>query len=195
MYIWRNVSGESYCLKNEYGNLLKMGYAGSVRWMTGHMYVFHNTILQPDGKGFGGLGCARSQSGIARYIYHCTTRNNILHVRETDAASISYRGGDNDFDYDLANKGVPAGHESHGIKGIPAYVSGAGFDFATKIGNFQLDKTSVGYDAGELIPNFSDGYTGVAPDMGAHENGWAVLAFGVNAVFVPPSGEILNPKF
>ncbi|MHC4191776.1 MAG: right-handed parallel beta-helix repeat-containing protein, partial [Planctomycetota bacterium] len=26
-YIWRNVSGESYCLKNEYGNLLKMGYA------------------------------------------------------------------------------------------------------------------------------------------------------------------------
>ncbi len=180
MYIWRNVSGESYCLKHEYGNLLKMGYADGVRWMTGHMYVFHNTILQPDRKGFGGLGGAR------RYIYHCTTRNNILHVRETDSASISYRGGDNDFDYDLYNKGVRAGHESHGIKGIPAYVSGAGFDFATKTGNFQLDKTSAGYDAGELIPNFSVGYTGVAPDMGAHENGWDDMAFGVNAIFVPP---------
>ncbi|MHC4569618.1 MAG: right-handed parallel beta-helix repeat-containing protein, partial [Planctomycetota bacterium] len=76
-YIWRNVSGESYCLKNEYGNLLKMGYARGLEWMTGHMYVFHNTISQPDGKGFSGLGCARNQSGIARYIYHCTTRNNI----------------------------------------------------------------------------------------------------------------------
>jgi len=186
MYIWRNVSGESYCPAYEYGNLLKMGYADGVRWMTGHMYVFHNTILQPDGKGFSGLGCARSQSGIARYIYHCTTRNNILHVRETDGASISSRGGDNDFDYDLANKGVPEGHQSHGIKGIPTYVPGAGFDFATKTGKFQLDKTSAGYDAGELIPNFSDGYTGVAPDMGAHENGWDDMAFGVNAVFVPP---------
>ena len=185
-YIWRNVSGESYCLKNEYGNLLKMGYAKGLEWMTGHMYVFHNTILQPDGKGFGGLGCARSQSGIARYIYHCTTRNNILHVRETDAASISYRGGDNDFDFDLHNKDVPKGHKSHGIKGIPTYISGAGFDFATITGNFQLDKSSVGYDAGELIPNFSDGYTGVAPDMGAHENGWDDMEFGVNAVFVPP---------
>jgi len=174
MYIWRNVSGESYCLKNEYGNLLKMGYADGVRWMT-----------EPDGKGFGGLGCARSQSGIARYIYHCTTRNNILHVRERDAVSISYRGGDNDFDYDLHSKNVPQGHESHGIKGIPTYVSSAGFDFATMTGNFQLDQSSVGYDAGELIPNFSDGYTGVAPDMGAHESGWDDMEFGVNAVFVP----------
>ncbi len=180
-YIWRNVSGESYCPKNEYGNFLKMGYANGLEWMTGHMYVFHNTILQPDGKGFGGLGCARSQSGIARYIYHCTTRNNILHVRERDAVSISYRGGDNDFDYDLHSKNVPQGHESHGIKGIPTYVSSVGFDFATMTGNFQLDQSSVGYDAGELIPNFSDGYTGVAPDVGAHESGWDDMEFGVNA--------------
>jgi hypothetical protein len=184
-YIWRNVSGESYCLKSEYGNFMKMGYAKGLEWMTGHMYVFHNTILQPDGKGFGGLGCARSQSGIARYIYHCTTRNNILHVRERDAVSISYQGGDNDFDYDLHSKNVHLGHESNGIKGIPTYVSGAGFDFATMTGNFQLDQSSVGYDAGELIPNFSDGYTGVAPDMGAHESGWDDMEFGVNAVFVP----------
>ncbi|MHC4509822.1 MAG: right-handed parallel beta-helix repeat-containing protein [Planctomycetota bacterium] len=190
-YIWRNVCGESYCLKNEYGNFLKMGYAVGLEWMTGHMYVFHNTILQPDGKGFSGLGCARSQSGIARYIYHCTTRNNILHVRERDAVSISYQGGDNDFDYDLHSRNVPEGHESHGIKGIPTYVSGAGFDFVTMTGNFQLDESSAGYDAGELIPNFSDGYTGVAPDVGAHENDWDDMAFGVNAVFVPPNGEIL----
>jgi hypothetical protein len=185
MYIWRNVSGESYCLKYQYGNFLKMGYAGGVEWMTGHMYVFHNTILQPDGKGFSGLGCARSR-GMARYIHHCTTRNNILHVRETDRVSISYRGLGNDFDYDLHNKDVPEGHESHGVKGIPTYVSGAGFDFATKTGDFQLDKASAGYDSGELIPNFSDGYTGLAPDMGAHENGWDDMKFGVKAEFVPP---------
>ena len=60
-------------------------------------------------------------------------------------------------------------------------VSGAGFDFATMTGNFQLDKLSVGHDADELIPNFSDGYTGLAPDMGAHENGWDDMEFGVDA--------------
>jgi hypothetical protein len=92
----------------------------------------------------------------------------------------------NDFDYDLYNKNVPEEHESHGIKGLPTYVSGAGLDSATRAGNFQLAKTSAGYDAGELIPNFSDGYTGAAPDMGAHENGWDDMKFGVNAVFVLP---------
>jgi hypothetical protein len=170
-----------------------MGYAGGLEWMTGHMYVFHNTILQPDGEGFGGLGCAHRQISNGRYIYHCTTRNNILHVRETDAVSISYIGLDNDFDYDLHSKNVPEGHESNGIKGIPTYVSGAESDvssaesdFAAITGNFQLEKSSVGYDAGELIPNFSNGYTGLAPDMGAHENGWDDMEFGVNAVFVPP---------
>lgn len=190
MYIWRNVSGESYCLKYEYGNFLKLGYANGVEWMTGHMYIFHNTILQPDGKGFSGLGCARSKSGIARYIHHCTTRNNILHVRETDTFSISSRGIDNDFDYDLHSKNIPEGHESHGVRGIPTYVPGADFDFATKTGNFQLTKTSAGYDAGEPIPNFSDGYTGEAPDMGAHENGWDDMKFGVKAIFVPPIRQI-----
>ncbi len=185
MYIWRNVSGESYCLKLKYGNFLKMGYANGVEWMTGHMYVFHNTILQTDGKGFAGLGSARS-SGMARYIHHCTTRNNILHVRETDKISISYRGLGNDFDYDLHNKNVPEGHEAHGVRGLPTYVAGAGFDPAARTGNFQLDETSAGHDAGDLIPNFSDGYTGTAPDMGAHENGWDNMKFGVNAVFIPP---------
>ena len=127
---------------------------------------------------------------MARYIHHCTTRNNILHVRDTDKVSISYRGLGNDFDYDLHSKSVPEGHESHGIKGLPIYVTGAGFDPATRAGNFQLDRTSAGYDAGELIPNFSDGYTGPAPDTGAHENGWDHMKFGINAVFVPPINQI-----
>jgi hypothetical protein len=153
-------------------------------------YLAENSGSDGTKNGISVLCCARSRSGMARYIYHCTTRNNILHVRETDTVCISYRGGDNDLNYDLHSKDVPEGHESHGIRGIPTYVPGADFDFATKTGNFQLDKTSAGYDAGESIPNFSDGYTGVAPDMGAHENGWDSMKFGVNAVFIPPTREV-----
>jgi hypothetical protein len=32
-----------------------------------------------------------------------------------------------------------------------------------------------------VLPNFNDGFTGSAPDMGAHENGIPALEFGVEA--------------
>jgi hypothetical protein len=35
--------------------------------------------------------------------------------------------------------------------------------------------------AGEIIPNFSDGFTGKAPDIGAHQRGAAPMRFGVKA--------------
>src|SRR5205814_8317727 len=55
-YVWRNVSGRSYTPPGSsydltHGYFMKMGYADSENWMTGHMYVFNNTILQPSDEG------------------------------------------------------------------------------------------------------------------------------------------------
>ena len=182
LYVWRNISGRSYSPPGsehgEYKNLLKMGSTASDEWMTGHMYVFHNTIYNANDEGMGGFGSE------GKTIKHTVSRNNILHVRPTISNSIAIDrdSEDNDFDFDLFNRNVPNGHEANGLSGMPSYVSGAGFDFASMTGNFQLTTGSLGYDSGEIIPNFSDcNYTGAGPDMGAHERGWGPLLYGVNA--------------
>src|SRR5688500_634044 len=157
--------------------------------MTGHMYIFNNTLLQPNNEGANGLG------GESRVIKHCVSRNNILHVRPGDTHSISTekRSADNDFDYDLLSaERYPADQEKHGIKGTPRYLPGAGFSFESKIGNFQLAGDSPGCDQGVAIPNFCDVFNG-APDMGAHEAGSPLMAFGVKAEFIPPAAAATRP--
>jgi len=186
LYIWQNVSGRSYSPPGSswsmtHGPFIKMGFADGEQWMTGHMYIFNNTIFQEHGNGVGGLG------GDSRIIKHCTTRNNILHVREEDRHSIAVdrRHADNDFDYDLTSAAFPEGHEQHGLKGVPRYVEDAGFDLQTKTGMFQLAPGSQGMDAGVVIPNFCEAIDGNQPDLGAHESGTGRMRFGVKAQFVP----------
>ena len=45
------------------------------------------------------------------------------------------------------------------------------------VGRSQSQPNGVG--AGVVIPNFSDGYTGPAPDVGAHQRGQPPMQFGV----------------
>jgi len=187
LYIWQNVSGRSYSAPGSswnmtHGPFIKMGYAGGEQWMTGPMYIFNNTIFQEHGNGAGGLG------GDSRIIKHCTTRNNILHVREEDRHSIAAdrRHAENDFDYDLTSAAFPAGHEQHGLKGVPRYVENAEFDPETKMGMFQLAPGSKGVDAGVVIPNFCEAINGNQPDLGAHQSGTGKMQFGVRARFIPP---------
>jgi hypothetical protein len=70
--------------------------------MTGHMYVFNNTLFQVKNQGPNGLG------GESRAIKHCVSRNNLLQARSTDTHSISTdkRNVDNDFDYDLLSLAI-----------------------------------------------------------------------------------------
>ena len=180
-YLWRNVSGRCYSLPNSqhgtYGPFLKMGYAGSVDWMTGNMYIFHNTIWNVDDQGCSGLG------GSSRYIKHCVTRNNVLHVRSEASRSIAIRSDneDNDFDYDLYSAEVPDNSEAHGVQATPTYVAGAGYDPNSSSGNFQLEQGTAGHDSGALIPNFDEYYLGADPDMGAQETGADPMVFGPQA--------------
>ncbi len=189
LYIWRNVSGRADSMPGsvygQYGGFMKMGYSGSIDWMTGHMYVFNNTILQPEDHGTGGLGTHEEAN---RPILHCESKNNILQVRSStkNSISINENNKDNDFDYDLTNRPYPEGQEIHGLSGEPEYMSGAAvFNRNTLTGNFELSLTSLGYDDGVIIPNFTDIITGNAPDMGAHEHGTGDIVYGVEANFSP----------
>lgn len=178
LYIWKNVSARSqWQPETSGGNFLKMGYAGSEDWMTGHMYVFHNTMFRADEYlATGGLGGDR-------LLKHVVSRNNILHVRSPRDRSVSNNRANVDVstDYDLYNGRIPAGAEPHGVRGEPVYEAGAGLDGATKTGRFQLAPDSPGVAAGEAIPNFSDGFSGKAPDIGAHPRGAPPMRFGVQA--------------
>lgn len=183
LYFWRNVMDRSLWRPGgPNGQFVKMGFATGAEWMTGHQYLFHNTIFQGSGE-----GCAQGIGGSGRVMKHTTIRNNILQVKSPDGYSISKSMDtpDNDYDYDLYNGKIPQGQEKHGIKGEPKYVAGAGYDAKTKRGVFALADGSPGRDAGEAIPNFSDGFSGKAPDMGAQESGSPALQYGVEAVFTP----------
>lgn len=188
LYVWRNVSGRSYSPPHSsygmtHGPFIKMGYAGGENWMTGHMYIFNNTIFQQDNNGAGGLG------GASRIIKHCVTRNNILHVRQDDRRSIAVSRShvDNDFDYDLTSASFPDNQEKHGLNGSPQYVPGAGFDRESIKGAFQLAPESQGVAAALVIPNFCEAINGNLPDIGAHQSGSEKMVFGVTAQFVPPA--------
>jgi len=186
LYVWRNVSGRSYSPPGSswnmtHGPFIKMGYAGGEKWMTGHMYIFNNTVFQEDNNGAGGLG------GGGRIIKHCTTRNNILRVRDGDSRSIAVSRShvDNDFDHDLTSAAFPKNHERQGLKGSPQYIKGAGFDPATRTGMFHLAPGGKGVDSAVVIPNFCEAINGNRPDLGAHESGTGKMRFGVKAQFAP----------
>ncbi|MCL2645968.1 MAG: right-handed parallel beta-helix repeat-containing protein [Phycisphaerales bacterium] len=187
LYVWQNVSGHSYSKPGSsygmtHGPFMKMGFACDENFMTGHVYVFNNTVFQAKDDGADGLG------GSSRIVKHTVTRNNIFQSRSKDTHSISTepRNTDNDFDHDLISGRVPRGAEPNGIKGTPKYVEGSGFNFETKTGSFHLAPNSPGYRKGIVIPNFIESNNGNLPDMGAHQSGTPPMVYGVKANFVPP---------
>ncbi len=70
----------------------------------------------------------------------------------------------NDYDYDLVTGSVSGkeGIEAHAVRAAPQ------FDTSTP-GLYPLLPGSPGLDAGLRLPNFNDGFTGAAPDIGAFE--------------------------
>ena len=73
-------------------------------------------------------------------------------------------------------KVIPADiHQKHGHRDTPIY------DPQNKPGKHYLAPNSPGYDAGEIIPNFNDNYTGKAPDTGAYEANTPPVQFGTDA--------------
>ena len=177
LYVWRNVSGAMRVAPGQWsGGFLKT----SDKMGGGRIFVFHNTILQPPSPS-GGKETIGAQLGLGwgGPMVNVTSRNNILHVTRTairDQKSDSL--GDYDYDLYTGRSAIPAGQETHGIKDVPVYVEGNGLHDGQ--GQFPLVPASPGYDAGLRLPNFNDGYTGKAPDLGAHEAGTPPMEFGVD---------------
>ncbi|MGE0822624.1 MAG: hypothetical protein AB7G75_21760 [Candidatus Binatia bacterium] len=190
IYIWRNVAGVAR--QNDAQPWVDMPRGGFLKTTTtepsgGKIYMLHNSLLQPPpapgdiypwgcsvGIGHGGL------------VHNVTSRNNILHVYKYwwESILLGYHPL-NDYDFDLYNgviptEELPAGveYESNGIAEIPVYSPPPSFSLVNGEGVFTLDPLSPGYDAGERIANFNDGYIGTAPDIGAHEAGTAPMRFG-----------------
>ena len=178
LYVFRNVIGVSERSPGSPGNsFFKMGTANpnntatrGREWMTGYTYVFHNTLSNPDGRGPYGLGSS------SRPMIRVVSRNNILFVGDAASHSIgeSQYHQDVDFDFDLYNEAVPDDSELSGIGGAPSFEVGA-FDRATRSADYRLSTASLGVDRGEVLPNFSDGFVGAGPDMGAHEGAGPVI--------------------
>jgi hypothetical protein len=175
LYTFRNVFGNCESTTGRSGGFFRKAGFNSAPQIDYGVYDFHNTVLRNPGTAINGP------------MTHHMTRNNILY--SNTSIGLSTRDGQsyaaNDFDYDLipVELEAPRGYntEPHGIRAKPVYVSGYGFNRTTWKGIFQLVASSPGFDRGQVIPNFNDGFTGKAPDIGAHEAGFEPMEFGPSA--------------
>ncbi len=228
LYVWRNVIDKSFWWNEDVysndldnydgapfwprGTFMKMGNAGSIVEQTGHMYVFNNTIYQDVNNNGCAVGIGGSSETFSshfepydpgRIVRHCTTRNNILQVKDEEATCISYHGSnsDNDFNNDLFDGKVSGELDGVRVKvnsddnnnyGILAYAVGVGLTGAPAgdplHGHFQLADNSAGFNQGVIINNFADDPVyGDNCDIGADDHiGNIELQYGTGADFYLP---------
>ncbi len=200
IYIFRNVIGESRTghRNSTGGAFIKTGERDE--FGGGRRYVFHNTILQPDGV---------TNVFTSHVNPNCVTRNNIFDVpgrlatdREKEPES------DYDFDYFSGSfKGLTA-KEEHEIKfnvtpsGTRLYQSSYSLEFYPRstinsinwgkhpyeFGDRRVEITDPVVwienpliDSGIILPGINDHFSGEAPDLGAFEVGNPPIQFGRRA--------------
>ncbi|MRI01751.1 hypothetical protein GH721_14510 [Kriegella sp. EG-1] len=199
IYIYRNVVGESRIgHENSNGGVfIKTGerdpYAG------GRRYVFHNSIVQPQG-----VRDAFTGHSVSNII----SRNNIFDVPGR-LASNKETVSDSDYDYDYfsgRNKGVAK--EENGINfyttpsNTPLFIPSYKLEFypkttvnSIKWGRYPhqfgdkevmitdpvIQLKSPLIDGGVPIDGFNDHYVGKGPDLGAFERGKPAIEFGRRA--------------
>jgi hypothetical protein len=191
VYIWRNISHISQSgPTRRYGQSFiksrNMRIIGDTNFGGGAVYIFNNTSLSPN-NGSSTTHFLKEHNASNRLINY-RTLNNIMNV-SNKLSHYSIKddfGSENIFDFDLlvgrtSFSNIPRRQEVHGVRGSATYTTGGGLDEVTKTGKFSLAPGSPGYDQGTIIPNFMDIFTGLAPDMGAHEAGTPPMEFGVDA--------------
>ncbi|MBT5832532.1 MAG: hypothetical protein HOH77_20270 [Candidatus Latescibacteria bacterium] len=193
LYIFRNIFGSSRrTQKNpQGGSMIKTGQRNE--FGGGRKYIFHNTGLQPNG---------------AFHIFsghpdpNTVTRNNIFDAPGRLASSREV-DVDGDYDYDFYT-GYDRGRakEPHRLRGNMAYIPSHYLEYypapvttkiqwgkiAVKQGGIERNITdpimtvpNPVVNGGIPIPNFNEGFTGSAPDVGAFEIGLPSLRFGRRA--------------
>ena len=144
--------------------------------------MFNNTLLRPrDGPP---SSTFISEHDEPNKLTEIRAFNNLIQLKGEKPAIYEEFGTTNKFDYNMANVDSnfndAAIQQQHGIRATPAFNSGT-LDLKTLRGDFSLKEGSPGYDGGTAIPNFTDGFAGQAPDIGAQESGSPAMEFGVKA--------------
>jgi len=200
IYIFRNVSGESRTghRNSTGGSFIKTGERNE--FGGGRRYVFHNTILQPNGV---------FNAFTSHVNPDCITRNNIFDLPGRLASDVE-KDPSSDYDYDYfsgVSKGKTA-KEEHGIKftttpsGTRLFRSSFNLEFypRSSINSISWGKYPYEFgerkieitdpviwiknpliDSGAVLPGFNDDYLGEAPDIGAFETGTPPIQFGRRA--------------
>ncbi|MCF6176802.1 MAG: LamG domain-containing protein [Victivallaceae bacterium] len=196
IYVWNNVSSVSLIgnasdpdggpgYGSESGSFLKNKLLG------GKIYVFQNTTLQPTVAGLTYPVGITMGLGHGSVLLNGTSRNNILSSLKPWRTIMNIDSSDllGNYDYDLlyGNTSNIGGFESNGILAtLPIFNSNynsATVDLASgNKGNFYLDQSSPGYQAGQWVSNFNTSITTIAPDMGAGQYASPALWFGNNAM-------------
>jgi hypothetical protein len=145
-------------------------------------YVYHNTLLCPDGAGQERFLVGDFPHGLREPERWFVSRNNVAvtrPIRTTPDVPI------NDFftervvaDHDLFSGAVdrPAAAGPNCVKGRARWRTGHGSGDG---GLYQLAAGSPGHDAGVVLPGFNEGYRGRAPDLGASEEDSPPMIFGI----------------
>jgi hypothetical protein len=164
LYVFRNTSGRTRAdASGKLGSaFIKLGYSDSAdAYRRGRMYVFHNSVLQLDNHG-ARFGLLVTNSAYRQF--NIVSLNNVLHVLQSPAISATADQPGSQFDYDLRPSWAAAPQEPHGLVGTPTWE-------LAPDGRRWLKPGAPGHDKGTVIPNFSDGFLGAAPDVGAVETG------------------------
>lgn len=168
-YIYRNLFTNMGDSRGVNYNATKNGGGEGRKWNHGVIYFLNNTTYMK-GSCIGSGGWTGASDDNKKRII---SRNNILlSGTGSDFFSIDDKFGDPaaSYDYDIicrtngaeATVFYPDGNEKHGIFKLPEFV-------AHNYGQYSLAANSVGVDDGTFLDNFTDEYSGSAPDIGAFE--------------------------
>ena len=211
LYIWRNIVSHS----RKYANIPNSDYYGrgefikcgsveqdGVYYGDGRMYVYHNTVLQPDAPGSDfPLGCEGALVAEGKALHNAVSRNNIFTNYKLD--SYTFRDNvecddnhpANDFDFDLYTGEIKVSCEEMTFETYGIHLAAnelIKYNDLDPAGIWALLPGSPGHDAGCLLPNFNDNFIGRAPDMGAVESR---LSTRVGKAMIKPSRMTLQPSF
>ena len=186
VYAWRNVQNRS---RNKSMNTLDGDSrlytfkSGSVDGFAGRRYVFHNTSLQARRRLARCTRSVRARPSPVQarrsFLQHRLAQQRLPYLEDLVERGLQRRRGERPrLRHDQRRVPDPAGAEPNAIIGTPIYEAGHGWENEAG-GYYQLAPHSPGYDRGVRIPNFNDGFTGAAPDLGAHEAGTTRMRLGL----------------
>lgn len=164
MFLNLGTEDDAYGAVVKGGSFEKDGDVNAGAWAK--LYLFNNTM------------CTRGNGISCNYgvetDYRVMSRNNIICISsDKNAINDKYKLDSCDFDYDLISAidggqtpGVVAADsaEKHSVKNSPGFTDRIN-------GRLDLSANSAGIDKGEDLKDFTKGYVGTAPDMGALEYG------------------------